>query len=572
MNSLRLAPDLSLPAAAVTQTFAIVAMRGAGKTNTAVVMAEEMLAAELPLCWIDPVGVAWGLRFGADGKSPGHELIILGGSHGDVPVADTSGEAAADFVCESSIPVIVDLSDLRKGAAVRFMTDFAERLYHRKGSERSPLHVVIDEADAFIPQRPQPGEARLLGACEDLVRRGRSRGLGLTLITQRPAVLNKNVLTQVETLVILRMTGPQDRAAIESWIELNASAEERKEVLASLPKLPTGTGWFWSPQWLGLLQKVQIRRRGTFDSSKTPEVGDVIPVVNAGCAPDFPDLAALAMRLIPPAPESKARPKVAAIDDEETEALRGRVAELEEQLRETEASQQRVLADLETAHQALEAVRVAVGGPWPVSVTSAKDVDALMPNNPPIARAAKALLATPPSNGPTVFVATPTTRVQIGDLGAGPSALLRTLARMRRALTRSQLGAISGYTATGGTFQKYLGILRGEGLVEVLGDTVAITSEGKRKAGNVGAAPTSSEVLGIWRSSLDGGPRKLLDALVDAHPRGLSRDRLGQLTGYEASGGTFQKYLGIVKGVDLAIVSRDVVRANPETLLLGGTT
>ena len=36
---------------------------------------------------------------------------------------------------------------------------------------------------------------------EDLVRRGRARGLGITLITQRPAVLNKDVLTQVDGIL-----------------------------------------------------------------------------------------------------------------------------------------------------------------------------------------------------------------------------------------------------------------------------------------------------------------------------------------------------------------------------------
>jgi len=30
--------------------------------------------------------------------------------------------------------------------------------------------------------------------------------------------------------------------------------------------------WLWSPGWLALLQKVQVRRRETSDSSATPKV------------------------------------------------------------------------------------------------------------------------------------------------------------------------------------------------------------------------------------------------------------------------------------------------------------
>src|SRR5437588_3369168 len=105
---------------------------------------------------------------------------------------------------------------MRKGAQVRLMTAFAESLYRLN---RRPLHLMVDEADAFAPQRPMKGEERLLGSFEDIVRRGRARGLGVTLITQRAAIINKNVLTQTEVLVCLRVMAPQDREAVEAWIE-----------------------------------------------------------------------------------------------------------------------------------------------------------------------------------------------------------------------------------------------------------------------------------------------------------------------------------------------------------------
>jgi Helicase HerA, central domain len=52
--------DLGLPLDAVTETFAILAVRGAGKYNAAVVMAEEMYRAGLPWVAIDPKGDWWG--------------------------------------------------------------------------------------------------------------------------------------------------------------------------------------------------------------------------------------------------------------------------------------------------------------------------------------------------------------------------------------------------------------------------------------------------------------------------------------------------------------------------------
>jgi len=86
-------------------------------------------------------------------------------------------------------------------------------------------------------------------------------------------VLNKDVLTQAEVLIALRMTGPRDVAAIDEWVRLHADEDEARDVKSSLASLPVGTAWVWSPGWLDLLRRVQIRLPRTFDSSATPRPG-----------------------------------------------------------------------------------------------------------------------------------------------------------------------------------------------------------------------------------------------------------------------------------------------------------
>src|SRR5437868_2566345 len=56
MTDLHLASDFAIPADAVTQTFAILSKRGAGKTYTASVFVEELLKAGLHAVVVDPVG------------------------------------------------------------------------------------------------------------------------------------------------------------------------------------------------------------------------------------------------------------------------------------------------------------------------------------------------------------------------------------------------------------------------------------------------------------------------------------------------------------------------------------
>lgn len=261
MRHFHLADNLTLPTEAVTQTFALLAKRGAGKTYTASVLAEEMLKAKHQIVALDPTGAWWGLR-------SAFPIAVLGGEHADVPLEQTAGEVIATSIVENGFSAVIDLSLFRKGEMQRFMTAFAETLYRLN---RQPLHLFVDEADAFAPQRPFGEEARTLGAMEDIVRRGRIRGLGCTLITQRPSVLNKNVLTQCENLFALRMVHPRDIDAVMEWINVHSEEAQAREVVQSLPTLAVGEAWFWSPGWMNTLKKITVRKRETFDSGATPK-------------------------------------------------------------------------------------------------------------------------------------------------------------------------------------------------------------------------------------------------------------------------------------------------------------
>lgn len=115
---LKIAKDLSLPDEAVTQTFAALGRRGSGKTNTAVVMAEEMLTAGHVIVWLDPIGVAWGLR-------SEFAILIAGGEHGDIPLEATGGKLMAEFLVENRVSCILDVSLFGENEMRRFVTDFA---------------------------------------------------------------------------------------------------------------------------------------------------------------------------------------------------------------------------------------------------------------------------------------------------------------------------------------------------------------------------------------------------------------------------------------------------------------
>lgn len=281
---IEIAKDLLFPLDIVTQVEVIIAKRRAGKSYTMRRLIEQLLKRNQQVVIVDPKGDQWGIRSSANGKNPGFPVLILGGEHGDLPLEVNSGELIAKLVVEERVSVLLDLSQFRKHEIATFMTAFLEDLYRLKAREayRTPVKLVVDEADAIAPQKPQPNEARMLGAMDDIVRRGGQRGIGCTLVTQRSAVLNKNVLTQAQILVVLRTIAPQDLAAVKEWIDVHGTVEEGKIMMGSLPSLPIGDAWFWSPGWpteQGIFQRVHVLPIETFDSGATPKPGEkkVVP-------------------------------------------------------------------------------------------------------------------------------------------------------------------------------------------------------------------------------------------------------------------------------------------------------
>lgn len=263
-----------VPMQALEQHIGIIGRTGSGKSYTARGLVEQLLDQGRRVCVIDPTGAWWGLRQLADGSGPSaYKIAIFGGTHGDMPLSERAGPALGRALATQNLPAIIDLSEMSKSAQRRFLTGFTEALFEKN---RSVLHLIIDEADEYVPQRLYAEAATLFDKIDRIVRRGRIHGFRVALITQRAAVIHKDVLSQIGTLVAMRSASPQDRKAVEGWIKGHASGAEAAEVLDSLAALDRGEGWVWSPE-ANVLSRSRFPLNRTFDSSRTPEVGEEAP-------------------------------------------------------------------------------------------------------------------------------------------------------------------------------------------------------------------------------------------------------------------------------------------------------
>lgn len=268
---IRLGPTLSLPQRAVTKKFAFMGMSGSGKTYAAGKLVECMLSLNSQVIIFDPVGVWWGLRLSASGKQRGFDIPVLGGVRGDLPLEHTAGRLLAETLAHGKHSCVVDVSMMSKGKMAHFMADFAEEFLEAKKRSKSPVHLVFEEAQVFVPQFVRKGNAnaaRMLGHLEDLIKIGRNHGVGNSLISQRPQAVNWDVLSQAEVLLAFQMIGIHEKKTIRSWVVENDASPE---VLTRLPSLNTGECFFWSPAWLRTFQQVKIDKKQTYDASATPE-------------------------------------------------------------------------------------------------------------------------------------------------------------------------------------------------------------------------------------------------------------------------------------------------------------
>jgi len=100
------------------------------------------------------------------------------------------------------------------------------------------MMLVMEEAHNYCPQI---GVAKSTGILKTIAAEGRKFGLGLCVVSQRPAKVDKNILSQCTTQIILKVTNPNDLKAISNSIEgLTEGMEEEIRELAIGEALITG--------------------------------------------------------------------------------------------------------------------------------------------------------------------------------------------------------------------------------------------------------------------------------------------------------------------------------------------
>lgn len=589
---LQLADGLRLPLDVVTETLLILGKRNTGKSNTGVRLAEQMIRHKLTIGALDPVDVWWGLKAGADGKARGGlEVYVFGGDHQDFPLEPTSGTLMADLLIHERINVVIVLRQFSNREKALFVAAFADRLFRRN---KDPLHLFCEEAHEFMPQRPQKGEEVMLGRMLRLQKSGRTCGIGLSSITQRPPELSKTATTQAEILIQHRVKGAQDVEAFLRWVRHNQEEERVAEVLKSLASLKVGEGWWWSPGWpankpLDLL-RVLFPLADTFDSRQTPKPGvrrrapkSLAPIDRARISQQMAetierheaeDPRVLKVKLAEKDRElAKLRATPLVVPKEKVREVKvpvlkdGQISRLEKAVRRLDNSLQEYSGKIGTHVDTLKGLSDFLSSSATSHLTSVQTVvnevlEGIQKAQQPMAPVADlARVRRRKEREETVVLPErrPGPRGRNREqaktldksnsevkLFAGERRILAVLGEvhpLRR--TRAQLGTLADLTPKGGTFQTYWRKLKRHGFVGEDGAEVFITDDGMDYLG--ADAPTwpadPKARLEVWMSKLFKGEREMLEVMFEWHPKTISPMELAMTVGKAVGGGTFQTYL-----------------------------
>lgn len=253
----QIGPDLI-----VTGRTCVIGSSGSGKSYTVGVICEELCKAKVPFVIVDIEGEYSGLKE----KFP---VIWVGNDEKcDIKWRDKVDLKLLAQKAPDHAPIVFDLSEAPRPKDK--VNEFLIELYRTVSRRRTPYLIILEEADRFSPQ---VGERQPI--FDEIARRGRKRGLGLMLCTQRPSLVDKNILSQCSNQLIGKLVIKNDLNSVSQFFSSSRGPPNQLTTLAPGEFFALG-GIVPEPE------KVKIRPRETHHGGITPKLKQIAEPPSSG--------------------------------------------------------------------------------------------------------------------------------------------------------------------------------------------------------------------------------------------------------------------------------------------------
>lgn len=488
---------------------------------------------------------------------------LLVGKEGEIPVSIRTAELLARKLLELNVSTVIDLSELRHPERITFVKRFLDSLVNSPKNLWHPAIIVVDEAHQFCPEK---SKSESMSAVIDLMTRGRKRGFCGVLATQRISKLHKDAVAECNNQMVGRTGLDIDMKRAGDILGFTS-----KEDIRGLRNLKAGEFFVYGSAFehdgverikVGSVDTTHPDRTmgiNAMESSPTPEnikriMKDIV---------DLPKEAEEELRttadLKKKVRELKTKLTISENSKHKPEMDKDKLKEMLQQAR-TQASTEtlKVVAQNDANYkktiQVLEKKLSDIGRiigqeVKPMAVTEVKPqtyTPEKVRYTPEKVRSMIGKPAQEESIRPIKELMSDQPTTEKKSLKSGAMKMLGWLAgAYPEKLTKERLATLSGFSVNGGTFKSYISALRKNEWIIGNNDLI-ITEEGLGSVEPV-EIPSGIELLEMWKGKFKLGAGKMLQYLYEKYPSEITREELGDITGFEHSGGTFKSYLSMLK-------------------------
>ncbi len=502
---------------------------------------------------------------------------LLVGKDGEIPANIQTAELLAIKLLKLNVSTILDLSELKHHERIIFVKRFLDSLVNAPRELWHTCLIIVDEAHQFCPE----GKMSESGSSViDLMTRGRKRGFCGVLATQRIAKLHKDAAAECNNVLVGRTVIDIDRKRASN--DLGFTTKEQEQ---SLKKLDDGEFFGYGP---AISKEDYIKVKVGEINTTHPEPGKNI--LKASETPD--NIKKLLKDVID-------LPKEAEEELKTKKDFQNKILELKKELRISKAGQPKTLVKTDEkaierafgqgvkeaertadfiVKKAINTLKIYQKGVEQIAINCSKLLQKEMPKSVEIKFERQTIpnlsvpinrdeereqLTKSMENTPAPVFNNHISEVDNVDLGICARKIYSFLYNNPdRSFTKSQIGAVTGYSQKSGGFGNSLYRLNTLGLIEKRGNIIKVKEMDSEIAGEYNL--TKEAIL----DKLSICPKKIYQLLLNNPYEEYSKEDIAEEIGYSASSGGFGNSIYKLNTLGLIEKTGNIIKLNPEILEL----
>lgn len=178
---------------------------GSGKSNASMLITEQCVRMGMQVIVLDAHGEYGELKWARPGRTVRY-------GYGDTPLNEDSVDTCLMYVAENQ-NLLLDLShwsDLEPKKLDQFIRDFLKGVYALRRQKPHRMLIVLEEAQSVAPQQQSSGQSDNIKLVTSLITGGRKFGINFIISSQRPSLVDHNIVANCNVRLFFRLTELKD--------------------------------------------------------------------------------------------------------------------------------------------------------------------------------------------------------------------------------------------------------------------------------------------------------------------------------------------------------------------------